>query len=74
MGTVVPVGASGGAAIAGDIPAANPRESSTGSRHLVFLACIERLLGVVRGNAPWSYWSARTCSMCDPRRVNTYIG
>jgi hypothetical protein len=48
IGAAVPVEALGaGAATEGETPAANPRESSTGSRRLINLACIERLLGVL---------------------------
>src|SRR4051812_43249203 len=50
------------AATAGDIPAVNPRASSTGSRRLINLACIERLLSMVNGDLPCPYWSNSTCS------------
>src|SRR5262245_17851260 len=71
---VVSAGALGtGAATAADIPAANPRESSTESKHLTNLACIERLLGVVDGNVPCPHWSNAHVLRAIDRRVNTYI-
>jgi hypothetical protein len=73
-GAVVSVGASGaGAAAAGDVPTASPRENSSGSRHLINRACIERLLSVFNGNAPCVTGRTAHVLRAIYRRVNIFI-